>query len=327
MQTKRLAFAAGILFAACGSTYAQSNASILQFRDENDTATIEQGRVPAGSVLDASITQSRSSDNSATIRQRAGGSSSPVQASALVDMTGPTRNHAHVLQSGTTGGTTAELYLQHGNGSRAEVRQVDVSDSTAFLLQAGLNAGDARIVQGDGSASAHAETRQGAGRASTVYIGQGDQGLGGVTNTQARIDQEGHGDSAKVVQNSVDSSSGYISQGASPMPGYYYSSRGWVEVDRSLAVAPAAGSSAEITQQFGSNLTGYILQYGSGHIATVFQSGRDNTGGIVQTGYRNTAGVTQSGSFNTAFIAQSGNGATASLFQNGSGNTATIRQR
>jgi hypothetical protein len=329
MKPTRLAVAAAILLGASGASFAQSTATIVQ-SGSYDYATIDQN-APAGSVLAGTIVQSRGADNVARIRQEADASGGTVQASARITQWATGETFGDIIQIGTTGGTTAQLTQESSGNNGGGITQKNVSAATATGLQS-AESSSVTISQVGGGASAYAEAKQvGDGWGSWLMITQGDAwfGGGGVTNTQARVFQDAEASSAHVSQRSVSDSSGYISQGSSERPGFYFSSlaNAWVEVDASVAGGVASESNAILSQDGGSNLTGYILQYGSFNNASLGQNGSFHVGGILQTGSGNHADLTQLGSFNTAAIFQYGNGGYASLFQNGTGNTGRITQR
>jgi hypothetical protein len=323
MKLNRLAFAAGILLGASGAALAQSSAFIFQ-SGSNDQALIDQDASVPGSTAYGQIIQSQGADNTAIVQQGPNGSGAPISATARVAQQRTFGNLASVVQIGTTAGTNAELTQSGGSDSFGRIWQSDVSASQATGLQSSTN-GSIDVQQGFGSASAYAATEQ-AGDASLIYLQQGRSGAG-VSATQARVFQNGNGNIAMSQQYGVSGSSSYISQGSAQQPGSYYSGGEWVEVDASVIGEPAAASTASVSQGYGSNLTGYILQYGSEHYGSLGQTGTGNLGGIVQTGFGNTANISQSGAFGTATIAQRGSLAYGSIDQSGTGNNASIRQR
>jgi hypothetical protein len=187
------------------------------------------------------------------------------------------------------------------------------------------------IQQMAGTTSSYAAGEQGGGNHSLTVL-QGQPGAAAISS-QARHWQYGDANTGFTMQSGVSGANAYVSQGAGPyMAGYYFAPTGpgtgtWVEVDRTVSGGPAQASSANMVQNYGSNLTGYILQYGSSQSAYVTQSGSDNLGGILQSGSGNSGNLNQSGALNSGTISQQGSSSVAWMTQSGSGNRATIKQR
>lgn len=323
MKLQRITLALAAL-AACGAVSAQY-ASVSQSGNA-DTATIDQ-YTPAGGVTSAVINQGGGSVNNATIRQGLSGPVGPngLSATASVSQQGTQGASATVSQH-SVAGSSVQLVQSMGAGSTADLLQLNVTNSRMIVDQ--IASGQRALVQQtQGSDGAYVRTGQGIG-ANNLTILQG-QPAGGVFNSQARTIQNGDGNDSFTLQASGSNLAAYTAQGINSMPGYYYSNAvgGYVEVDRNVPMVYTYDSTASIYQTSGSNNGAYILQYGSSLTGTVMQSGANNFAGVLQTGVGNHSYVSQSGYGNTATLAQRGNGSNANVFQSGGGNTATVTQR
>jgi hypothetical protein len=209
--------------------------------------------------------------------------------------------------------------------------QVNANGTRIRADQIGATGSSASVQQMETTAGAYIGTEQ-IGNALHLTVIQGQPttpGTASVTNSSARIYQNGQNDTGFTLQTNVSNSVSYISQGSLQQPGYYWggATRQWVPVEPTLVPEFTADSNATVYQTDGFGQRAYILQYGLGQNANVMQSGTGNLGGILQTGSGNYSSVTQSGINGIATVSQQGTALNAFIIQSGTGNNANIRQR
>jgi len=327
-KTQRTCFAIAALV-ACGGASAQAAGYISQ-TGSNDQASIDQTS-PAGTLSVSNIYQSGGANNVVTVLQ-----ANNVAGPAPGGIVGA---YNSLTQQATIGDTAKVTQINAGVGSTVVMTQSNGSNSQVDLLQAGVSGAQMNINQSGDNHSQMVQQTAGTlggfirtgqtGSGSTMTVLQGQPSGGGVTNTQARVFQNGSTNTAVSMQAGGINNNTFVTQGGFTSPGYYYanSAGGYVEVDRTISGGLTTNSSATVYQTGGMNQTAYILQYGTALSGTIIQAGDGNLSGILQTGSSDTAYINQSGIAGNATVSQKGTGLNATISQGGAGNRATVTQR